>query len=134
MILILILWLILILAGLSVNKVDQQPFSLLQTSALRGICAIEIMIGHIGLATGSLVLYPNRKAGILFVGIFFILSGYGVAYSVDHKMDYMKHFLINRMVKLLLPAYAIKVIMLITANWLFDFVGGVFRGITSSQI
>ncbi len=124
MILILILWLILILAGLSVNKVDQQPFSLLQTSALRGICAIEIMIGHIGLATGSLVLYQNRKAGILFVGIFFILSGYGVACSVDHKMDYMKHFLINRMVKLLLPAYAIKVIMLITANWLFDFVGG----------
>lgn len=54
---------------------------------------IVIMIGHIGLATGSIVLYPNRKAGILFVGIFFMLSGYGLIYSVDNKPEYLKHFL-----------------------------------------
>lgn len=70
MAIILISWLILSLCGISINQNEQLPFSLKQTTALRGISAIEIMIGHIGLETGSIILFPNRKAGILFVGIF----------------------------------------------------------------
>ncbi len=124
MALILVLWLTLILAGISMNKDGQKPFCLKQTICLRGICAVEIMTGHIGLATGSVVLYPNRKAGILFVGIFFMLSGYGVAYGMEHKADYSKQFLLNRTIKLLIPAYAVKTIMLLTDNFLSGFTGG----------
>lgn len=112
MIIILIMWVILVCYGISCNKTND-PFEQKQTLALRGISAIEIMIGHVGLATGSVVLYPNRKAGILFVGIFFLLSGYGVAYSTEHKPDYLKHFLLNRAVKILLPAYFVKIVMTI---------------------
>lgn len=124
MAIILISWLILSLCGISINQNEQLPFSLKQTTALRGISAIEIMIGHIGLETGSIILFPNRKAGILFVGIFFILSGYGVAYSMEHKADYLKYFLLDRSIKLLLPAYTVKIIMLVTDNCLFGFRGG----------
>lgn len=123
-IIILILWLTLILAGISINSDRQLPFGLNQTAALRGICAVEIMIGHIGIATGSIILFPNRKAGILFVGIFFILSGYGVAYSAEHKEGYMKYFLINRAVKLLLSAYTVKIIMLAIEKFLVGDIGG----------
>ena len=92
MIIILIAWFILIGYGISSNKNDN-PFEQEQALALRGISSVEIMMGHIGLATGSVILYPNRKAGILFVGIFFLLSGYGVAYCTERKTDYLKHFL-----------------------------------------
>lgn len=40
------------------------------SQAIKGLSALEIMIGHLGIATGFSFLYPNRKAGILFVGIF----------------------------------------------------------------
>lgn len=112
MIIILVMWLALVGYGISLNK-PNDPFEREQSLALRGISAIEIMIGHIGLATDSVILYPNRKAGILFVGIFFLLSGYGVAYSTEHKPDYLKHFLLKRAMKILLPAYFIKVVMII---------------------
>lgn len=75
--------------------------------ALRGICAIEIMPGHIGIATESMVLYPNRKAGILFVGIFFALSGYGLMYSMKNKKDYLQTFWKRRIPKILVPAYVV---------------------------
>lgn len=112
MIIILIMWFVLVGYGISCNK-HNDPFGQEQTLALRGICSVEIMIGHIGLATGSVVLYPNRKAGILFVGIFFLISGYGVAYSTEHKPNYLNHFLWNRAIKILLPAYFVKVVMII---------------------
>ena len=75
MVIILILWIILIFWGISENKNHSNPLNKSLALALRGICAIEIMIGHIGLVTGSVVLYPNRKAGILFVGFFSCCPG-----------------------------------------------------------
>lgn len=81
-----------------------------QSTVLRGICAVEIMLGHIGIATGSLLLYPNRKAGILFVGIFFMLSGYGLSYGVSHKETYLDHFLLKKMLKILIPAVIIWIV------------------------
>ena len=105
MIVIQLLWAALILYGIGRNKEGAPPLELKRTIALRGICAIEIMIGHIGLLTGNIFLYPNRKAGILFVGIFLMLSGYGLVYGYEHKQGYMKFFLIRRCWRLLLPAY-----------------------------
>ncbi len=112
MIIVLIMWFILIGYGISFHK-QNNPFGQEQTLALRGICSVEIMMGHIGLTTGSVILYPNRKAGILFVGIFFLLSGYGVAYCTEQKTDYLKNFLVKRAVKILLPAYFIKILMIL---------------------
>lgn len=105
MISLIIAWLILIFWGCKKEK--KLYISNTNTLALRGICALEIMIGHIGLATNSIVLFPNRKAGILFVGIFFALSGYGLAYSYKEKRDYLKGFLWSKVKKILLPAFLI---------------------------
>lgn len=99
------LWLLLVFFGVRFSEDNDKPLSLQNSVALRGICAIEIMLGHIGIATANMWLYPNRKAGILFVGIFFMLSGYGVAYSVEHKKDYKEKYLPGRISRLFLPAY-----------------------------
>ena len=72
--------------------------------SLRGICAIEIVLGHIGLALpNELVMFPFRKAGILIVGIFFFLSGYGCFISLRNKENYLDNFLKNKFIKLFLP-------------------------------
>lgn len=105
------LWISLILIGTKYNKnINDIAFTMNNSIALRGICSIEIMMGHLGIATGSLALFPNRKAGILFVGIFFALSGYGLMYCIKNKEGYLKNFFKNRLGKLLLPAYFIFVI------------------------
>ena len=118
MILVLIVWILLILVGINHN---QQDFLYeMNIIALRGICAIEIMLGHIGIVTGSIWLYPNRKAGILFVGVFFLLSGYGLMYSIENKKNYLKYFLYRKIQKLILPAYFIFFV----AEWI-KVIGGI---------
>lgn len=105
MIIIPVLWMALILYGIGVNRNGRRPLELNQSTVLRGICAVEIMMGHFGLMSGDTILYPNRKAGILFVGVFFMLSGYGTAYGVEHKEDYLRHFVLKKVWRLMFPAY-----------------------------
>lgn len=109
--LILLSWLLLIFVGIKYNKEKNPiPLDIDTTLALKGISAIEIMLGHIGKNTGSIILFPNRKAGILFVGIFFALSGYGLMYSIDNKKNYQNVFLKQRIIKIVLPAYLIYIL------------------------
>ena len=68
------------------------------------------MLGHIGIATQSVFLYANRKAGILFVGIFFMLSGYGLIYSLNNKPNYINNFLKKRMCRIFFPAYIVYIV------------------------
>lgn len=89
-------------------------FSKRNTLALRGICAFEIMLGHIGGDSGEILLYPNRKAGILFVGVFFAISGYGLMYSVTAKSGYLDHFFTKRILRgILLEAYLVYALSVI---------------------
>lgn len=107
-----LLWLCLIFGGLQFNKerTMEDPLSKNQTLAIRGICAIEIIIGHLSIYTGSEMLYLLRKADILFVGLFFLLSGYGTAYSFDKKDNYKKRFIIKKLIRLFVPAYLAHVV------------------------
>lgn len=79
-------------------------FAVDRTLPLRGICALEIMLGHIAVYTESPYLYLNRKAGIFFVGLFLMLSGYGVAYGADRKAGYYTGFVWKKFLRLFLPA------------------------------
>lgn len=91
-----------------------ETLSVDSTLPLRGICAIEIMIGHLGLELRNvLILFPFRKAGILIVGIFLFLSGYGLLYSFQKKQNYLENFLIKRVVKLMLPVCFVQGIYLL---------------------
>lgn len=111
------MWIIVVIWGLLVlwkceysQGADLQPFSKENALVLKGVCAIEIVIGHMGIATGSIYLFPNRKSGILFVGIFFALSGYGLMYSVTNKPGYLDNLLRKRLPKIVVPAYMIYAI------------------------
>lgn len=136
MYLIVLLWLLIVLWKMKYRADGQlEPFSKQNAQVLKGICALEIVLGHLGLATDSVFLFPNRKAGILFVGIFFALSGYGLAYSVTNKQGYLECFLIKRLPKILVPAYVIYGIgVVIKALLVSDGVGQLSKLFDVSQI
>ena len=103
-------WLFMILYNAHRKEDLTNALSVQNSRAIRGIAAIEIMLGHIGIATGSLVQFPNRKAGILFVGLFFMISGYGISYGFDKKQNYLHGFLHKHLLKLLCPVFVLIVV------------------------
>ena len=111
---VLLVWLGLIFYGVKVRQNAGVALTMENTKALRGISAIEIMLGHIGIATHNVVQFPNRKAGILFVGIFFMLSGYGLAYGVANKEGYLRGFWMKRVPTVVVPA---AIVIAIDAIW-----------------
>ena len=109
-----LVWLGLILYGVRIRKDVESALTMDNAKALRGISAIEIMLGHIGIATHNALQFPNRKAGILFVGIFFMLSGYGLAYGVANKEKYLRGFLAKRIPTIIVP---VGIVVVIDAIW-----------------
>ena len=106
-------WIILIFVNIKILRTPRSTgFTKEQSQALRGISAIEIMLGHIAMYGDSAALFVFRKSGILFVGIFFALSGYGLAYSISEKADYLKGFVIKKVLALMIPAYVAYIISL----------------------
>lgn len=62
---------------------------------LRGIFALEIMIGHMVRYEKSL-LYPLGKFMIISVAFFFFVSAMGLLHSWHKKTDYLRHFIFRR--------------------------------------
>lgn len=101
--------LFLLLAVLGLKFIPCRSFSTLplqrdQAQSLRGLFAIEIMLGHLGIATNSFFLFPFRKAGILFVGCFFALSGYGLICGASKDASYFSGYWKKRIQTFIIPA------------------------------
>ena len=67
--------------SISIEKIQQNM------NALRGLFAIVILIGHttMNFQYLPLLLPPFSKINTLCVGFFFVMSGYGLAYSAHYK-------------------------------------------------
>ncbi|MBR3770628.1 MAG: acyltransferase [Clostridium sp.] len=87
-----------------------------QSKAIQGISAILIIVHHLSQRLQyAKPLQFFVDSGILFVGIFFFCSGYGLIKSLRQKPDYLKHFLKKRMITILVPFYVINLIFLVYA-------------------
>lgn len=75
------------------------------SSRMKGILALFVMEGHIVKFGNIPYLFLLDKAGVLMVGIFFFLSGYGVMYRLEHKENYLHGFLVKRFLSILVPCY-----------------------------
>lgn len=72
---------------------------------LRGIAAIIIILSHSTMAFDRtpLLLMPFAKSSTICVGFFFVLSGYGLAWSDSNKKDYLdRAFLYKKLLYLFL--------------------------------
>lgn len=58
---------------------------------LRGVMAIEIVIGHI-VKNNNLILYPFNKFMIIAVAFFFFVSAFGMTVSYEKEKQYLRKF------------------------------------------
>jgi len=71
---------------------------------LRGILAIEIVLGHTyGHTNNDQLLYFNDRIGVWVVGLFFFLSGYGLMLCLHRNRDYLKEFVFRKIGRILIP-------------------------------
>ena len=81
------------------GEFKKNSLSLDAMTSLKGVMAIFVLLHHISqkqafLQTNTISFF--REIGILFVGVFFFTSGYGLHRSFSTKPDYLKGFLKRR--------------------------------------
>lgn len=119
-ILILIALILILFTGVKVANIDEwqkEPLSLETSKAIQGFAAVAIIIHHLSQAlmerAGALAIFS--EFGVLFVGIFFFFSGYGLYTSLKTKEDYLRGFLRKRLVTVLIPFYMCNFVFVICA-------------------
>lgn len=123
MVTIICFFILIILWGFKIDKKESysKALSYESTLVIKGICSVEIIIGHIGLElSDKLILYPFRKAGVLIVGIFFFISGYGLMQSLIHKKNYLEHFIKKRLLIILIPVGIVCILSSVLFTILFQ--------------
>ena len=85
-------------------RVNIRPLTQSKSMAARGVLALMIVFHHYGT---ELSLPPTQlfyPIGAMAVGVFFLMSGYGLSYSYAHRGDdYLRHFLRKRLLKIIFP-------------------------------
>lgn len=104
----------------STGEFFEDNFNVIQTNALKGLCAIYVIFHH--LCTYFADVYPSfcffECMGFLMVGIFFFISGYGLMYGVKNKSDYLKGFFTKRLLTILVPYYIINLFYIYSKHYL----------------
>ena len=87
---------------------------------LRGIVAIFIIIGHCIMSYNSKIpiyLIPLSKLNTIFVGYFWVMSGYGLAWSVENKEKYITYKqLIQKILYLCVTAFCVLTFSLVISG------------------
>jgi membrane-bound acyltransferase YfiQ involved in biofilm formation len=101
---------------------NEDAFSLEQMKAVQGFTAVCIMLHHIGQQTCASWLDPKIvkpglevfvPIGFYMVGIFLFCSGYGLYVSYKTKADYLKGFIVRRILPVVFSGYVVNIIFLI---------------------
>lgn len=92
------------------------------TDSLKGIAAILIVIHHLSkdvVASGPLSIL--KYIGIIMVGVFYFVSGYGCIYGLEKKEDYLKTFLRKRILAVMTPYWILLITKLVIDEYVGDF-------------
>ena len=101
---------LILVLGAKVNKKldwQEEPFALDTSKCIQGFAAVAIIFHHMtqDLGPAAQPLTFLAEWGVLFVGVFFFFSGYGLYTSLKMKPDYLKGFIKKRFVTILVPFY-----------------------------
>lgn len=100
----------------SKGEFHEDFMSLKVTKGLQGYAAIGIMLHHMVQSVtqygevnyGPLNIFND--VGVLFAGMFFFFSGYGLMISLESKKDYLDTFVKKRFPVILIPFYFVNLI------------------------
>lgn len=94
--------------------------SVAETTSLRGVLAVVVILGHLALQTVSGgVFFQMSRVGYMAVAVFFFLSGYGLQRQHMTRPDYAKGFLRKRLLSVALPYVIVSVLF-----WVYYACGG----------
>lgn len=96
---------------------QEEPLSLDKAKAIQGFAAVAVILHHLAqeLAGNAGAIGFFNELGVLFVGIFFFFSGYGLYTSLNTKENYLKGFLKKRFVTILIPFYMCIIVFTVAA-------------------
>jgi len=80
----------------------------------RGFWCIIVVLVHVQEAYQNRIQDMISSFGFIGVTFFFLTSGFGIKYSISHKEGYMRHFWENRLPGLIVPAFFISVLIVVT--------------------
>lgn len=104
MLLFLITFFIIILYKVKIGKnVNNSFFEKEQSKVIKGICCIVVFLVHVPKVHGNVIQDAIGSFGYICVTIFFLLSAYGLKYSISNKKNYLKNFLRNRVLVIYIP-------------------------------
>lgn len=98
------------------NKINENPDTFKTTNTLRGIAITAVLINH------YLNLNVEGSEGFanLWVSIFFILSGYGIFYSLDRHAANNSNYLFSKKLFIFYYQRLIRIFPLLWAAWLAE--------------
>ena len=99
----------------------EEFFSKNYTTALKAAACIIVILVHVPAAHQNPMQDAIGSFAFICVTIFFMVSAYGMQFSCERKASYLHTFWRNRLVALLVPAFAINIVncvykLLINAN------------------
>lgn len=111
---------LLLFIGIKPSKLREwqdEPLSLDRSKAIQGFAAVAIIVHHLSqeLAETAGAIGFFSELGVIFVGIFFFFSGYGLYTSLKTKDNYLKGFLKKRFVTILIPFYMCNLVFVVAS-------------------
>lgn len=100
------------------NSTEDSLLSVEQTTALRGMAALGIVLHHLSYEVDGTVFPMLQRFGFLVVSLFFFWAGYGLRLSLRRNKTYLDGFIKKRLSKILLP-FLIAGILYIVYHVLF---------------
>ncbi len=82
-----------------------------QSTIIRAICCFLVVMVHVPAQHGNLIQDMLGSFGFISVTVFFMLSSYGLKYSLDNKKNYLKNFWKNRILTLYIPFWIVNLLM-----------------------
>lgn len=100
---------------------DTNPnfFDVENTNALRGLWSIIVIMVHIPAAYGNIIQDAAGSFANVGVTFFFMLSGYGLTASLQHRGALQKNFWKRRLLKLLIPQLLLNIASVLLFHLLF---------------
>lgn len=102
----------------SVGKFNVEFLSKSNTNIIKGVSVILVILCHISMFTKNDSIMPKMfiNTGLLAVAIFFFASGYGLMSQFQRKENYLKGFILNKIIRLYLIFFISNIIVTIINN------------------
>ena len=127
---------IIIISSLRITQnYNDNYISIETTKCEKGMAAILIVFHHISQNIEiNKYCMIMRYIGFIMVAVFFFCSGYGLAYGVEKKSNYLQNFFRKRILSVLIPYWMIYTVMIIydtckgkyftPIEYILSFIGG----------